>query len=262
MLKIKRVLLSLSILIFILPLAAKAQSSLTFPKPTEYGYVNDYANILSNETEQNIFLMGQELDNKTNAQIVVVTMDKLPADITIEEYANELFRAWGIGDAKLNNGLLILVNMDPEDRAIRTEVGDGLEGRIPDAISHRITDEIIIPYFMEGDYDNGLLKGYYEICSRVAEEYGVSLSRDYEVEERNVPSPRTSNLPAIIAIILFFAFDGLFLKFRIIRLIFYILASSRFRGGGGGFGGGGRSGGGFGGFGGGRSSGGGSTGRW
>ena len=70
-------------------------------------YVNDYANILSSDTEEYIMNMNIELQKKTGAQIVVVTVPSLEGQ-SIEEYATELFRKFGIGDKNKNNGVLLL----------------------------------------------------------------------------------------------------------------------------------------------------------
>jgi uncharacterized protein len=122
----------------------------------------------------------------------------------------------------------------------------------------------ILPYFRQGNYNSGVLKGYYSLAQRAASEYNVELSGGGR--STNIPQNpgRGSNLPVIIAVIAFFLFDGIFFRFRILRLILYAMVIGGRRGGGGhgGFGGGGHSGGGFGGFGGGSSSGGGSNGRW
>lgn len=257
--RLKRLIAILFLLLIIPVSAAYGEDNMKYPMPTASGYVNDYAGILDSSTEQKITSIGRDLDNKTNAQIVVVTLNKLPENTTIEEYANGLFREWGIGDKKLRNGILVLVNIDTNDRAIRTEIGDGLEGRVPDAISNRITDEIILPYFRQGDYNSGLLKGYYALSSRVAEEYNITLSNENIVPVPNSRRTGRSNLSIIIGALILFMFDGFFLRWRILRFILYMMAMSGRRGGRGGFGG---SGGGFGGFGGGSSSGGGSTGRW
>jgi uncharacterized protein len=263
------------LMILFLPLSsAYAQDNIKYPSPTESGYVNDYAGILNSGTTRNIVSIGSELDSKTKAQVVVVTIDKLPNDVGIEEYANGLFREWGIGDKKLNNGILLIVNTDPNARIARIEVGSGLEGRVPDAIANRIMEDDIIPYFKQGDYNSGILKGYSSLAQRVAAEYNVELSgsqgnSNIPNNQENVNIQRNSrrglNLPVIIAGILFLLFDGILFRFSITRFLFYMFLFSGRRGrggrGGGGFGGG-SGGGGFGGFGGGSSSGGGSNGSW
>lgn len=272
-----RKIIRLSIILLIalfLPLeSAYGADGIKYPAPTASGYVNDYAQILNSDTEQSIISIGSELDSKTKAQVVVVTMNKLPQDVAIQEYANGLFREWGIGDEKLNNGILLIVNMDPNNRIARIEVGTGLEGAVPDAIANRILEDDILPFFKQGDYNSGILRGYHSLAQRAAAEYNAELSGG----QGNIPVPDTpqrgSNLPLIIAVMIFLLFDGFLFRFRILRFLFYLILMGHHRGGGGyggfgggkgGFGGGssGGSGGGFGGFGGGSSSGGGASGKW
>ena len=73
-------------------------------EPTEKFYVNDYADILSDETEDFIFENSRILDENTTAQIVVITVKDLE-NKSIEEYATDTFRKFGIGDKEKNNGL-------------------------------------------------------------------------------------------------------------------------------------------------------------
>ena len=77
--------------------------------PTKEFYVNDYANILSSETEKYIIDKSSNLANVDGTQIVVVTVNNLEGD-TIENYANALFRNFGIGDKTKNNGLIYFLN--------------------------------------------------------------------------------------------------------------------------------------------------------
>ena len=100
-------------------------------EPTNEFYVNDYANILSEETENYILNNSVKLASATKAQIVVVTVKNLEGQ-DIETYATNLFRKFGIGDEKKNNGLLILLAL--EERDIRIEVGYGLEGIVTDGL--------------------------------------------------------------------------------------------------------------------------------
>ena len=97
--------------------------------PTKNIYVADYAAMIDDATKNQILAIGGELDKKYKAQIVVVTLDNLGGS-SIEEYANELFNSWGIGDKDLNNGVLILIAKN--ERRFRIEVGYGLEGAITD----------------------------------------------------------------------------------------------------------------------------------
>ena len=142
-------------------------------EPTSNFYVNDYANILSEETENYIQTNSVKLAEATTAQIVVVTVPTLNGE-SLEEYSTKLFRDFGIGDKEKNNGLLILIAL--EERQSRIEVGYGLEGRLPDGKTGRIQDEYMIPYYKNNNFDEGILNGYKALFKEVAEEYNYDAS--------------------------------------------------------------------------------------
>jgi uncharacterized protein len=221
--------------------------SVEFPKPTQYKYVNDYVGVLNPETVEKIVAVGKELEKKTTAQVVVVVVPSL-SGLTVEEYANQLFREWGIGQKEKNNGVLLLVAMS--DRKVRIEVGYGLEGAIPDGKAGRILDEYVIPYFKEGEYDKGIYYGYLAIAKEVAREYGVEITGTSDLPERGTDISGLSIVIIVIAFIIFSSFMG---RGR------YWYRGPRFPGGFGGPRGGS---GGSGGFGGGSSGGGGASRGW
>jgi uncharacterized protein len=88
--------------------------------------------------QNSIVSIGRELYDKTGSEAAVVVIDTT-GDESIEEYANGLFREWGIGNKQKNNGVLLLVAV--KDRKMRIEVGYGLEGILPDGKTGRIRDE-------------------------------------------------------------------------------------------------------------------------
>ena len=126
-------------------------------KPTSNFYVNDYAGLLNEETKNYIMNANISLNSKTGAQIVVVTVTSLEGQ-SLEEYATEVFREFGIGDKDKNNGLLLLLAL--EEREFRVEVGYGLEGILPDAKTGRIQDEYIIPYLKNDNWNDGIKNGF------------------------------------------------------------------------------------------------------
>lgn len=216
------------------------------------GYVNDYADILSSKAKAKLTALSAEIENKTTSQLAILTIDTT-SPLDIETYAVKIFEKWGIGQKGKNNGVLILAAV--KDRALRIEVGYGLEGAIPDALARNIIEKSIIPFFKKGDYDEGILQGAAVVSKLIAGEYNVEIS-----ELDNITITASSKEFSI--------FDFLFLIFIIIiliriRLLWVFPMSGRGRGGywhdGGGSGG---FGGGFGGFGGGFSGGGGASGRW
>lgn len=268
--KLKKILLSSLLIIFSFSISISAQ--VNYPSPTNYKYINDYSNILNSNEIETIVSLGKELEDKTGAQSIVVIIDTTD-NIPIENYSINLFRSWGIGQKAKDNGLLILVAI--KDRKWRVEVGRGLEGVIPDALSNRVMESLATDDFKNDNYGSGIIKSYSTFNDLIAEEYGVTLSKSLNIEipkesNRQDSSSIFDAIPIGIILVLLIL-DIIFNRGRIIRTIFKILFWSSFfgrrggpggRGSGGGFGGFGGSGGGFGGFGGGSSNGGGSSGSW
>lgn len=92
---------------------------------------------------------------------VAVLMVPTTAPETIEQYAIRVAEAWKLGRKGVDDGALLLIATD--DRALRIEVGYGLEGAMPDAIAKRIVDETITPYFRNGDFHGGIAAGVEQI---------------------------------------------------------------------------------------------------
>lgn len=172
----KIIILSLAILL------ALSSNVIGIVKPTSNFYVNDYAGVLSLKTENYIMQANVDLEQKTGAQIVVVIVNSLDGK-TIEEYATELFRNFGIGDKNKNNGVLLLCSTG--DRMFRIEVGYGLEGRLTDGKTGRIQDEYIIPYLRNNNYDEGIKNGFSAVLQEVATEYGVTINGAQQVKKNS-----------------------------------------------------------------------------
>lgn len=114
-----------------------------YPSPTSDFFVNDFASCLTDEDKSTIQALGEELYKKTNAQVVVVTVQSLGGR-DIESYSIGLAREWGIGDKDDDSGVLLLLSTG--DRQVRIEVGKGLEGSLTDGKSGRILDSYAVPY--------------------------------------------------------------------------------------------------------------------
>lgn len=246
-------------LIVLLPFAAGAQSIV--PKPEPPKLVNDFAGVLSSEEVSSLERQLVAYDDSTSNQVAIVLIKSLN-DYPIEEYALKLFREWGIGNKKTNNGVLILAAI--EDRKIRIEVGYGLEGAIPDITANQIITGDIKPNFRSGNYYAGLSAAASSIIKAAAGEYTAPEGYSNRNQEDG-----GSVLKVIIIIIIIIVFlsninrrgGGGFMSRRgytgVGPTIFWPGS-----GGGGGWSGGDSGGGGFGGFGGGSSGGGGASGSW
>lgn len=217
------------------------------PKPTAAAgiYVQDYAQVLSAEDKRRLLSIGQELDNKTTAQLAVVTVKTLEGQ-PIEDYALAILREWGIGSKEKNNGALIVVAV--QDRRSRIEVGYGLEGLLTDGLTGRIQDQAMIPYFRKGNYAAGIVNGYAVTAFLIAKDAGVQLT-SINSEQIAVPAKTTNNtdqeypfwLKLLIGagIILLLIIDNLFLGGVLTQMLFFMFLRGRGGGGGrGGFGGG------------------------
>ena len=133
---------------------ASLASAQTFPKAT--GRVNDFANVIDAATEADLDRRLDQLEQQTSSEIAVATVESLNG-IPVEEYANRLFKEWGIGQAKQDNGVLVLVA--PNEREMRIEVGYGLEGVLPDGLAGQVIRDDFTPRFRENNYSGGIRNG-------------------------------------------------------------------------------------------------------
>jgi uncharacterized protein len=236
-------------------LVAPAWAAPKFPALT--GRVVDDAHILSDSTKADLDQKLAALEQKTSRQLVVVTIPSLQG-YEISDYGYQLGRAWGIGQAKLNNGILLIVA--PTEHKVRIEVGYGLEPIMTDAFSSVIIQTQILPKFRSGDFNGGVEAG----ADALIEQLSLDTS---EAEKRAAAAaqPRHGQgqgNPLVFLIVIIFVFIALSRVFGGWWLLPFFLGGG---GRGGGFGGGGWSGGGGGGWsggGGGCFGGGGSSGSW
>jgi uncharacterized protein len=261
---IKRLKLLLLPALCFISFLASAQDIPARPNPPKL--VNDFAGVLSPDEEQRLERQLVAYDDSTSNQVAVVLVKTLN-DYPIEEYSLKVLRSWGIGNAKTNNGVLILAAID--DRKIRIEVGYGLEGAIPDITANHIIDNDIKPNFRSGDYYDGLSQAANSIIKAAAGEYKAPA--DYRKKKGGGGFPIGLIVFIIILVVIFSGRSrggggGMMSRRGSGWLGPFILgnmlgrSSGGFGGGGGGWSGGG--GGGFGGFGGGSGGGGGASGSW
>jgi len=185
-------------------------------------------------------------ERETSHQIVVHTTPSLEG-LPIEEYSIRVAEQWQAGHEGLDNGLILTVA--PDERAVRIEVGYGLEGVVPDAIASRVVREAILPAFRAGDLEAGVLAGVDALKRAAAGEVVPAAQR---------PAPRGrgrtggGGFPVwlwLLALVVF-GVRGFFLPFLGMgmgRRVGYMGrggfgGGGGFSGGGGGFGGGGASG--------------------
>lgn len=227
------------------------------------GYLTDRARLLDAAAARQIEASLAAIDSALHVQFAVVTVPNV-APGTIEEFAVRLFERWGIGDAKKDEGLLLVVAV--EDRAVRFEVGYGLEGVLPDGRVGGIIRADMLPRFRAGDYAGGIAAGIGAAARFVAESKGLAAPAPMPTPEPGRRRRQEGFPPGVLVLVLLaiIVLGGMTSGRRRRRRGGF--GGPWYGGGlGGGFGGGGLGGlgsGGFGGFGGGASGGGGATGRW
>ena len=149
-----------------LPIAAQAYVSPGSPS----GFVNDFAGVLSAREEQELSELLTEYETQTGNEIAVAAVDSV-GDETIETYAVQLFREWGIGKEGRDNGALFVIAVS--DRVMRIEVGYGLEGDLTDVEASRLVDSVIPPYFAASDFDGGVRAGVVGMLQAVGADVAV-----------------------------------------------------------------------------------------
>lgn len=232
------------LLIFLLlPFLVYAQN---IPQP--YGRVNDFAGVISPEYKEKINALIEELQQKTTAEIAVVTVSSISPYGEIE-YARLLFDNWKPGKKGKDNGVLVLLAI--KERRWRIETGYGVEGILPDALCGEIGRNYMVPFLKQANYSEGLYRGMVKIAQVIGKDANIELNTLQGVKDITpiqVNSHDSSD--SIIIIIVFLLFFGiLILPILLGRRYNNIFRGGGYQGswGGGGFGGGGLGGGGFGG---------------
>jgi len=168
--------------------------------PNYHGYVNDYANMISPLTKASLERALQSFDLTDSTQVAILTIDSLEGD-PLEDFSIRTVDKWKIGQKGKDNGVLLLAVK--QDRKIRIEVGRGLEGVLTDLLAGRIVDQVMVPEFKAGRFDNGFTAGVNAIISATRGEFK---GREKTPETRQGPEPSP-----LLAYLLFGAFIVAFL---------------------------------------------------
>lgn len=140
----------LAALVFVLAAASLAAREVPFLS----GRVVDEGGFFSSAGLESIEDRLVSLEQRGAAQMAVLTVDSLEGD-PLEDYSMRVVETWQLGDAERDDGLLLLISR--QERALRLEVGYGLEDQITDAHARRILDRIVTPAFRAREFDQGVL---------------------------------------------------------------------------------------------------------
>lgn len=218
-----------------------------FKIPRLSGPVIDEVGILAPQHRRELESVIRDYNSQGKAQLQVLVIESL-GGLSIEEASIKIAEAWKLGTEKKDDGILFLIA--PKERKVRIEVGQGLEGALPDVIAKRIVDDSVVPLFKARDMSTGVVVGVVQIIKAIDQEYADQNLQPTERTRKSIPGW------AVVSVLLFLLFIGRFMP----RSSF----AGRHGRGGGYYGGGGGWGGGGSGWsgGGGGFSGGGSSGSW
>jgi uncharacterized protein len=152
-------------ILFFLPLVALSQPAI----PELWGTrIHDEAHVLSPEYIQRLEQLLKAHEDSTSNQIAVLIIPTLEG-YPIEEYTLKVVETWKLGKKGNDNGVLLFAAIN--DRRARIEVGDGLEGVLPDIICNQIIRNEMAPYFRQDNYEGGILAATTSIIKAIGGEY-------------------------------------------------------------------------------------------
>jgi uncharacterized protein len=252
----KSILLTICVLFLSLSLPLWAATPEPPNKPTNY--IVDLAGIIGADDERNMVAYLRELEVKTTAQVVVLTIKSLDGE-SIDGFSLRVAEKWKLGQKDKDNGVLITVALS--DRKYRFEVGYGLEGVLPDSLVGTIGRQYLVPNFRKGDYATGVATATLAVINKIADSAGVEISgmpqmRQLTSNDKEKSRKKPTLIGAIFTILFFIGLIYLFIRNPRLFMLFLMASMMGGRRSGGWGGGGGFGGGGGGGFGGGGASGG------
>jgi uncharacterized protein len=208
--------------------------------------VIDEVGLLGGGSEKQLENILFNFRKDTGIQLQVYVIKSLGGD-SIESVAIKVFDKWKLGEEKTDRGLLFLIA--PNEKRLRIEVGQGLEGDLPDVIAKRIISDVVVPYFKRGEYSVGIFQGVSSIQNYVVNtdpNQKAEIHKNAERQEKGGGNAWVILIVAGIWLIIFMINPSLAL-----HILFAAMSGGRGGGGGGSWSGGG-----------GRSSGGGASGGW
>lgn len=135
------------------------------------GYIYDEADLLSNDVKASINAFLKDLNRKTSADVVIVTVKSLKGK-PVDSFATDMIHTYKLGNA--GNSALILIA--PNERQASVQVGNKLIEIVTDSHINQIKEHEMIPYFESGDYESGIWRGAYVLSEIIADFYNVEIS--------------------------------------------------------------------------------------
>jgi len=181
-----------SVFVAVFVLLISITPALAFPEPTEEFYVADYAEVLSDATENTIISQNDLLYAQTGAQIVIVTVRYLEDDYYADEYAVKLFNEWSVGDSEKNNGILLLL-VTEEGKGWLTQ-GSGIEAYLTNDDVDMMLEKYFWKKFDNGDFDGAVNSIFTELIEWYEDTYNFTLGDESYVDTTPVDTGYSSRV--------------------------------------------------------------------
>src|SRR5581483_8816019 len=168
---------------FVLALCGSAGWAVDWKELKPQGYVSDFAGVISPAAKSQLETYCTALEQSTGAQMALVTVSTLQQE-PIEDVANTIFRAWGVGQKGKNEGILLLLAIN--DHRSRLEVGYGLEPILPDGMDGSILRQMR-PALQQADYSDALMAAAQTIGNTIAAAKKTTIHA--QLQRRYQPQP-------------------------------------------------------------------------
>ena len=169
----KRILACAAALVLLALTLCPAYAAKKVVEPGEDFYYLDTADVLSRETEGEIYFCNQLLYEQCGAEIVVAALDSI-GGADIYEYAVEMGNGWAIGSAERNNGFLLLMAIEENEYYAIT--GSGLQGIFPASALKEMLEENLMDDFYAKNYDAAVRSFFEAVFAKIADYYNLDLS--------------------------------------------------------------------------------------
>lgn len=187
--------------------------------PAPVTWVTDNAAFLSPQARNAIETKLADYERHTGHQLLV-WIGSSPSGETVEQWAAEVFKSWGVGRRGLDDGVILFVF--PGDRAARIEVGYGLEARVPDVVASRIIREIINPRVRAGDHDGAIVAAVDRLTAAISP---VANARSHAAPA-SAADPRLNAGAIVLLVMLAVGLAALFIRSpRLALYLVYVLLS-------------------------------------
>ena len=141
------------------------------PRQTYGGWVTDMAEVLTDNTEQQLNRMIAQFKRQTTIEMAVVTVEQTKPFPSPKAFTTELFNTWGIGKAGSDNGLLFLISIG--ERRVEIETGSGIEKLLPSSQLQVVLTNEITPKLSRGDFNGGTLAGTRALITTLSDKISI-----------------------------------------------------------------------------------------